>query len=176
MIGQMPFWEQVSPGQRPFIRFIGERSLAWFYATEALPSWRSGIAFRGDEIAATFDPTHNLSAFASLRRLVVAALRRAGYPVLARRRPPYLWHEAGTACFGADPLSSVCDPDCQVHEIDGLYVVDQSVLPSAGSVNTTLTVIALAVRLADHIAHKTPATRGVHAPEGAHDTALLASS
>jgi choline dehydrogenase-like flavoprotein len=40
----------------------------------------------------------------------------------------------------------------RVHDIDGLYVVDASVLPSAGAVNTGLTIIALALRTADAIA------------------------
>ncbi|HUO94011.1 MAG TPA: GMC family oxidoreductase [Rhizomicrobium sp.] len=151
-VGRMPFWRQAPPFLRPIIRFIGERSLAFFYATEALPTWHSGVVFQGDEIVAKIEPTHNLTTFAKLRGVAVEAFRRAGYPVVARARAPYLWHDAGTACFGADPASSVCDPDCQVHGVSGLYVVDQSILPSAGCVNTTLTVIALALRAGDHIA------------------------
>ena len=46
------------------------------------------------------------------------------------------------------------DPNCQVHGIDGLFAVDASVLPSAGAVNTGLTIMALALRCGDHIAGK----------------------
>jgi choline dehydrogenase-like flavoprotein len=89
---------------------------------------------------------------ARLRNLAQDAFRRAGHPSLARVLTPYLWHEVGTARFGDDPGTSVTDPDCQVHGIEGLYVVDASVLPSAGAVNTGLTIIALALRAGDHIA------------------------
>lgn len=44
------------------------------------------------------------------------------------------------------------DPNCKVHQIDGLYVVDASVLPSAGAVGTALTIAALALRVGDAIA------------------------
>jgi choline dehydrogenase-like flavoprotein len=53
--------------------------------------------------------------------------------------------------MGADPATSVTDARCQVHGIDGLYVVDASVLPSAGAVNTGLTIAALALRVGAHI-------------------------
>jgi choline dehydrogenase-like flavoprotein len=120
--------------------------------TEAHPTRESGLIFDGDEIVGRVPPPHSVKSFAKLRSLAVAAFRRAGYLVLARRRPPYLWHEVGTARLGADPATSVVDPNCQVHGIKGLYVVDASVLPSAGAVNTGLTIIALALRAADHIA------------------------
>jgi choline dehydrogenase-like flavoprotein len=41
-----------------------------------------------------------------------------------------------------------------VHGIEGLYVADASALPSAGAVNTGLTIVALALRTGDAIAHK----------------------
>jgi choline dehydrogenase-like flavoprotein len=71
---------------------------------------------------------------------------------MARRRAPYLWHETGTARMGRDPRTSVVDSDGQAHGIEGLYVADQSVMPTAGCVNTSLTVMALALRAGDHIA------------------------
>jgi choline dehydrogenase-like flavoprotein len=46
-----------------------------------------------------------------------------------------------------------------VHGIRGLYVVDASTLPSAGAVNTALTIIALALRAGDHIAGQPMAAR-----------------
>ena len=151
MAGQIPFWESAPGWLRHVAKFVGERSLTCFYSTEALPTRQSGLVFKDDEVVATIAPLHNLSTFNKLRELGVEAFRRAGYPVIARRRPPYLWQETGTACMGADPAHSVVDPDCQVHGVRGLYVVDQTVLPSAGSVNTALTVMALALRAAAHI-------------------------
>jgi choline dehydrogenase-like flavoprotein len=61
-------------------------------------------------------------------------------------------HQAGTARFGIDPHSSVLDVNCKAHDLDNLYVADASFFPSIGAVNPTLTIIANALRVADHIA------------------------
>jgi choline dehydrogenase-like flavoprotein len=61
-------------------------------------------------------------------------------------------HQAGTCRFGPDPASSVLDLACKAHELDNLYVTDASFFPSIGAVNPTLTIIANALRVADHIA------------------------
>jgi choline dehydrogenase-like flavoprotein len=60
-------------------------------------------------------------------------------------------HQAGTLRFGADPKSSVLDLNCKAHELDNLYVTDASFFPSIGAVNPTLTIIANALRVADHL-------------------------
>ena len=61
-------------------------------------------------------------------------------------------HQAGTMRFGADPATSVLDLACKAHELDNLYVVDASFFVSIGAVNPTLTIIANALRVADHLA------------------------
>ncbi len=60
-------------------------------------------------------------------------------------------HQAGTLRFGRDPSTSVLDVNCKAHELDNLYVTDASFFPSIGAVNPTLTIIANALRVADHI-------------------------
>ncbi len=60
-------------------------------------------------------------------------------------------HQLGTARFGADPRSSVLDPDCKAHEVDNLYVCDTSFFVSAAAVNPTLTTVANALRVGDHL-------------------------
>jgi choline dehydrogenase-like flavoprotein len=60
-------------------------------------------------------------------------------------------HQAGTARFGTDPATSVLDPTCKAHELDNLYVVDSSFFASIGAVNPTLTIIANALRVGDHL-------------------------
>jgi choline dehydrogenase-like flavoprotein len=62
--------------------------------------------------------------------------------------------------MGLDPGTSVVTPDLQVHDIEGLFVADASVLPTAGAVNTGLTIVALALRLGDHIAGNDRAAAG----------------
>jgi choline dehydrogenase-like flavoprotein len=155
--GQMPFWEATPRLKRPIAKLLGSRSCMHFYMSEALPGLETGLVFRGDEVASCIDPVHNMKTFAKLRELAVDAFGRAGYRTVARKQAPYLWHQVGSVRFGADPATSVLDPNCQVHGIAGLYGVDASTLPSAGAVNTALTIAALALRAGDHIAGRRPA-------------------
>ncbi len=60
-------------------------------------------------------------------------------------------HQNGTIRFGRDPRSSALDPNCKTHEVDNLYVVDASFFPSSGAVNPALTIMANALRVADHL-------------------------
>lgn len=60
-------------------------------------------------------------------------------------------HMCGTTRFGTDPKSSVLDPWCKAHEIDNLYVVDSSFFCSSAAVNPTLTIVANALRVGDHL-------------------------
>jgi len=70
-------------------------------------------------------------------------------------------HQAGTMRFGVDPASSVLDLDCKAHELDNLYVADASFFVSIGAVNPTLTIIANALRIGDHLERRLggPASR-----------------
>lgn len=60
-------------------------------------------------------------------------------------------HQAGTCRFGTDPKASVLDVNCKAHELDNLYVVDTSFFVSIGAVNPSLTVMANAIRVGDHL-------------------------
>jgi choline dehydrogenase-like flavoprotein len=60
-------------------------------------------------------------------------------------------HQAGTCAMGDDPRTSVLDVNCKAHDLDNLYVVDASFMPSVGAVNPALTIIANALRVADHL-------------------------
>ncbi len=60
----------------------------------------------------------------------------------------------GTCRFGNDPGTSVLDKHCRSHEVDNLYVVDGSFMPSSGAVPTTLTIAANAFRVGAHLARK----------------------
>jgi len=61
-------------------------------------------------------------------------------------------HQAGTCRFGSDPQTSVLDLNCKAHELDNLYAVDASFMPSIGAVNPALTIMANALRVGDHLA------------------------
>ncbi len=61
-------------------------------------------------------------------------------------------HHLGTTRMSLDPSTGVVDADCRVHGVPNLYVAGSSTFPTAGFANPTLTVVALALRLADHLA------------------------
>ena len=63
-------------------------------------------------------------------------------------------HQSGTCRFGNDPKTSVLDVNCKAHELDNLYVVDTSFFPSIGAVNPSLTAIANALRVGDHLSQR----------------------
>jgi len=61
------------------------------------------------------------------------------------------WHHMGTTRMGLDPRQSVTTENCQVHGIHNLYMAGSSNFVTAAAPNPTLTLIALTLRLADHI-------------------------
>ncbi len=68
--------------------------------------------------------------------------------------PSYLgggWHHMGTARMHNDPHQGVVDKNCKVHGISNLYVAGSAAFTTAGAANPTLTVIALTLRLSDHL-------------------------
>ena len=60
-------------------------------------------------------------------------------------------HHMGTTRMSNDPKQGVVDADGRVHGIGNLYIAGSSVFPSCGPVNPTFTIVALAIRMADHI-------------------------
>jgi choline dehydrogenase-like flavoprotein len=60
-------------------------------------------------------------------------------------------HQCGTVRFGHDPKTSVLDVNCKAHDLDNLYVVDASFFVSSTAVNPSLTIIANALRVGDHL-------------------------
>jgi choline dehydrogenase-like flavoprotein len=95
-------------------------------------------------------------------RLLDQHLRAAGIgwfaPLYGEAVPPGEMavgnHHMGTTRMAASPRSGVVDADCAVHGIPNLFVAGSSVFPTSGSANPTLTLVALALRLGDHLARR----------------------
>ena len=144
--------------QMPFDK-IAEHSIDFWLQSEDLPKPENRIRLGGDHVV--LDLTLGTLEHATrLRAKLQGLLGPLGaWPHLIERRL-YLGkdipvsgtaHQAGTARFGTDPATSVLDLTCRTHEIDNLYVADASFFPSIGAVNPTLTIIANAMRVADHL-------------------------
>ncbi|HYM32603.1 MAG TPA: GMC family oxidoreductase [Candidatus Cybelea sp.] len=97
--------------------------------------------------------------------VIGAALGRAGVGRLrswrehhvrlfGTKRLNYGFHHIGTTRMSANPRLGVVDADCRVHGLENLYVAGSSVFPTGGHVPPTLTIVALAIRLAEHLKSK----------------------
>jgi choline dehydrogenase-like flavoprotein len=71
----------------------------------------------------------------------------SGWPVGLRGA----WHQMGTTRMSDEPEAGVVDRHCRLHGIENLFVAGSSVFPTSGHANPTLTIVALALRLADQI-------------------------
>lgn len=111
-----------------------------------IPALRFNIEFGPNELAMAKDMVETQREM----------FKAAGIEVLSERTKPLTpgWsiHEAGTARMGSDPKRSVVNPFHQCHDIRNLYVTDASSFVSSTEKNPTLTILALAMRAADHIA------------------------
>ncbi len=61
------------------------------------------------------------------------------------------WHQMGTTRMNPDPKYGVVDENCRVHGISNLFIAGSSVFPTGGYTNPTLTIVALSLRLAEHV-------------------------
>ena len=64
------------------------------------------------------------------------------------------YHHMGTTRMGTDPAESVVDPQLRAHDVTNLSIASSSVFVSAGSMNPTLTIAALALKCADHVSER----------------------
>lgn len=69
---------------------------------------------------------------------------------------PLPGHHIGTARMASAPDQGVCDPDCQVFGVKGLYIAGSAAFPTSGGANPTLAIVALSLRLGDHLLRYRP--------------------
>ena len=138
---------------------LASHSFEFWVTSEDLPDPANRVRLTRDgRIAVDYTP-NNTEAHARLLRKtaeIFAATEGPGFDpdrhFHAERMPVRVCsHQCGTARFGDDPRTSVLDRSCRAHELDNLYVVDASFFPSASAVNPTLTIIANAMRVGDHL-------------------------
>lgn len=91
--------------------------------------------------------------------ILEAAGAKKVYRVYPKRITGNCSHQHGTTRMGSDPGASVLNKWCQAHEVDNLFVVDGGPFPTATGANPTLTIMANAWRVSDHIAERYNAER-----------------
>jgi choline dehydrogenase-like flavoprotein len=138
---------------------IQKRTIDFFLTAEDLPDPDNRITLRSDgSIRVAYTP-NNTEAYTRLQqrceRMIAAAEALHGRPAPAflssRLGVSGVSHQNGTMRFGIDPRTSVLDVNCKAHDLNNLYVVDASFFPSSSAVNPSLTIMANALRVGDHL-------------------------
>ena len=133
------------------------RGVDWLVMSEDLPRPENRVAIdaRG-QIRLHYQP-NNLQAHTQLVKETTKILHRLGYWKVMKHshHSKNTTHQCGTLVFGHDPRTSVLDQWCRTHDVENLFVVDASFFPSSAAVNPGLTIVAQALRVADHILETT---------------------
>jgi choline dehydrogenase-like flavoprotein len=142
---------------------IAQHSLDFWLQTEDLPLADNRVTVNRDgRIQLSYTPTNNRASQELTNRLEQLLDKLYLQNHLAERQIYFasameiaaVGHQAGTCRFGTDPTQSVLDLNCKAHDLDNLYVVDTSFMPSIAAVNPSLTAIANAIRVAEHLAER----------------------
>ena len=143
---------------------VASHGVDFWMSSEDLPRPDSRITLDKDGTVHLALPTdNNLEGLTRMRKKFDSMLADLGFHKKSHQRGVYLHegmhiaataHQAGTVRFGTNPASSVLDVNCKAHELDNLYVVDSSFFVSIGAVNPTLTIIANALRVGEHLSER----------------------
>jgi choline dehydrogenase-like flavoprotein len=148
---------------------VASHSIDWWLTVEDLPNPNNQVRVKDDNIILDYTE-NNSESYDRLERLWIDVLKSiecgqnilpncsyfvgAGKTYTGRLPLEGVGHQVGTCRFGEDPTTSVLDLNCRTHDIDNLYVVDGSFFCSSGAVNPTLTIIANALRVGDHLSDR----------------------
>jgi choline dehydrogenase-like flavoprotein len=162
--GEAPRWAgRVSPDM-PF-EVLAHHAVDFWLCGEDLPGPNNRVTLDSDgRIHLALDEGNNMEGLKRLRHKLEEMLGDLGmhhhrlidHSIYLHKGMPIgaTAHQAGTVRFGTDPATSVLDATCKAHDLDNLYVVDTSFFPSIGAVNPSLTAIANALRVGDHITER----------------------
>ncbi|BDD12319.1 dehydrogenase (plasmid) [Fulvitalea axinellae] len=139
---------------------MASHSVDWWITGEDLPDPENRVTLKDGKIHLHYTD-NNLKGFDRLMKKwcdILKEIECADYIVphslYFRKKIPLqaVGHQCGTARFGEDPKTSVLDKNCRTHDVENLYVVDGSFFPSSGAVNPSLTIMANALRVGEHLA------------------------
>lgn len=137
---------------------LANRSFSWWIISEDLPDFNNRVHLKDHKIYLNYT-NNNLEAFNHLMRCWIEILKlidqgdRSSLSLYLKHQIGIegVAHQCGTCVFGEDPTTSVLNTNCRTHDINNLYVVDGSFFPSSAAVNPSLTIMANALRVGDHL-------------------------
>lgn len=148
---------KIAPGMA--LEEVARRSVDWWLTAEDLPDPKNRVTVQNGQIYLDYED-NNTAAFDRLLHRWTQVLQSIDcgdhiFPcsLYFRKRIPIqgVAHQCGTCRFGDNPNTSVLDLNCRTYDVDNLYVVDGSFFRSSAAVNPTLTIIANALRVGDHL-------------------------
>ncbi|WP_351222586.1 GMC family oxidoreductase [Streptomyces sp. NPDC002133] len=162
--GEAPRWAGAVTPDMPF-EVLAHHAVDFWLCGEDLPAPDNRVTLdRDGGIHLALDEKNNIEGLNRLRHKLQGMLGHLGmhehhllsHSIYLHKGMPIgaTAHQAGTVRFGDDPRSSALDVNCKAHDLDNLYVVDTSFFPSIGAVNPSLTAIANALRVGDHIVER----------------------
>jgi choline dehydrogenase-like flavoprotein len=149
---------KIVPGMT--LDLMAKHSLDFWMTSEDLPDPNNRVTVDRDGRIHLSYQANNLEGHKRLQAKLKGMLNEIGCEdhllptsVYVGRRLPIanVAHQNGTIRFGHDPKTSALDVNCKAHDLENLYVVDASFFCSSSAVNPSLTIIANALRVGDHL-------------------------
>lgn len=146
---------------------VAKHSTPWLLMTEDLPDLNNRVRVKGGKIVINYT-NNNIEAFNRLIKRWTEVLKSidrphqiAPFSLYITKKMPLreTAHQCGTCRFGEDPKTSVLDINCRTHDIDNLYIVDGSFFPSSAALNPSLTIMANALRVGEHLLERMGASQ-----------------
>ncbi|HIK06996.1 MAG TPA: GMC family oxidoreductase [Trichormus sp. M33_DOE_039] len=138
---------------------ISNHSVAWLLITEDLPDIQNRVRLDGEKIFLEYSNNnelafnHLINRWTQVLKSIESRSQTKQFSIQIPQKMTLkeVGHQSGTCRFGEDPKTSVLDINCRTHDIDNLYVVDGSFFPSSTALNPSLTIIANALRVGEHL-------------------------
>lgn len=154
MITEARFQMICEPTPNPDSRVTLSESRDMLGMPRARVDWRLS-----DQVKYTFDRTLSIVG-KELEKAGIAEVTQDP-PLVGRNWPAELegtWHHMGTTRMHDSPRAGVVDRNCRIHGIGNMYIAGSSIFPTAGANFPTFTLIALALRLSDHLVRQVKST------------------
>jgi choline dehydrogenase-like flavoprotein len=141
---------------------MAKHSIDWWITAEDLPDPNNRVTLKNGSIQLNYTD-NNTEAYDRLLKRWTEVLKSidCGEKIIPcsiylKKKIPLegVAHQVGTCRFGSDPKNSVLDLNCKTHDLNNLYLVDGSFFPSSAAVNPSLTIMANALRVGEHIIDK----------------------
>lgn len=150
-----------APAMTPGIALdqMAKHSIDWWITAEDLPDSNNRVTLKNGHIQLSYTD-NNTEAYERLLKRWTEVLKSidCGEKIIPcsiylKKKIPLegVAHQVGTCKFGSDPKTNVLDLNCRTHDVENLYVVDGSFFPSSAAVNPSLTIMANALRVGEHL-------------------------